>query len=338
MARTDPTSSQTDESLVEVEDLQIRFYTGEGVVKAVNGVSFDIEPGETVGLVGESGAGKSVTGKSLLRLIEDPGQITGGAVRFQGSDVLEYSANELRNYRGSDVGMIFQDPESHLNPVFSVGEQIAEAVRLHQGVGRSEARKRAIDMLEQVGISNPVDRYDEYPHEFSGGMKQRVLIAIALSCDPDLLIADEPTTALDVSTEAQILRLISELSEEYNTAVLFITHDLGVVAEMCDRVLVMYAGKIVEDAGVWSLFNDPLHPYTEGLLNSIPAAAERGERLEPITGDVPSPQNLPHGCSFHPRCPYAIGECERHEPELYNEDGRSAACFKYDDEVFFDNE
>ena len=333
------TTRPTSGPLLEVEDLEIRFYTAEGVVKAVNGVSFDIEKGETVGLVGESGAGKSVTGTSLLRLIEEPGQITDGSIRYRGEDMLEYSSRELRDYRGSDVGMIFQDAESHLNPVFTVGEQIAEAVEIHQDVGNSEARKRSIEMLRRVGISDPEERYDEYPHEFSGGMKQRVLIAIALSCDPDLLIADEPTTGLDVSTEAQILRLISELSSDFGTSVLFITHDLGVVAELCDRVIVMYAGEVVEDSPVADLFEEPLHPYTEGLLNSIPAAVGRDKRLEPIQGDVPNPLELPHGCSFHPRCPYAVEECRQYEPPLEQEtDDRAVACFKFDDKVVFDSE
>jgi peptide/nickel transport system ATP-binding protein len=319
-----------------VEDLEIRFFTEGGVVKAVNGVSFDVMPGETVGLVGESGAGKSVTAQSLLRLVDDPGRITDGEIKFRGEDILSYDEQELQSYRGGSVSMIFQDPQTYLNPVYTVGEQIAEAVRIHQDAGRQEARDEATEMLERVGISDPEGRYDDYPHEFSGGMKQRVLIAIALSCDPDLLIADEPTTALDVTTEAQILRLISELSDEFDTSVVFITHDLSVIAELCDRAIVLYAGEIAEDSPVENLFDDPLHPYTEGLLDSIPARVDPGERIDPIPGQMPHSKDLPSGCKFHPRCPYAVEECRRKDPPLVDVDDRRAACYRFVDDVEVD--
>ncbi|WP_135827372.1 ABC transporter ATP-binding protein [Halorussus halobius] len=322
--------------LVSVEDLEVRFFTEDGAVRAVNGVSFDVMPGETVGIVGESGAGKSVTAQALLRLIDDPGRVTDGRIRFRDKDVLSYSDSELQSYRGGSVSMIFQDPQTYLNPVYTVGEQIAEAVRIHQDADRQAAREEAVEMLDKVGIADPEGRYDDYPHEFSGGMKQRALIAIALSCDPDLLIADEPTTALDVTTEAQILRLISELSEEFDTSVVFITHDLSVVAELCDRAIVMYAGEVAEDSPVEALFDDPLHPYTEGLLDSIPARVGPGERIDPIPGQMPNSRNLPSGCRFHPRCPYAVEECRRHEPPLVDVDGRRAACYRFVDGVEVD--
>ena len=328
--RTERTQRATgsDSSLLEVDDLEIRFFTEEGVVKAVNDVSFDIKAGETVGLVGESGAGKSVTAQSILRLIDSPGRITDGEIRFRGDDVLSFSSSRLQEYRGGSVSMIFQDPQTYLNPVKTVGAQIAEAIRIHRDPDEASARERAIEMLDQVGIADPEGRYDDYPHEFSGGMKQRVLIAIALSCDPDILIADEPTTALDVTTEAQILRLISELSSEFDTAVIFITHDLSVVAELCDRAIVMYAGQVIEKSPVNALFADPLHPYTEGLLNSIPARMKPGERIDPIPGQMPDAENLPSGCAFHPRCPYAVEECKQSEPPLVEVGDRASACYR----------
>lgn len=329
-------SSRQDDPLLTVDDLEIRFFTEQGVVKAVNGVSFNVKSGETVGLVGESGAGKSVTAESILRLIDDPGRVTDGEVKYRGENIFNYSKKELQSYRGGSVSMIFQDPQTYLNPVYTVGEQIAEAIRIHQDASRKDAKKETIDMLEKVGISNPEGRYDDYPHEFSGGMKQRVLIAIALSCNPDILIADEPTTALDVTTEAQILKLISNLSDEFNTAVLFITHDLSVIAELCDRVVVMYAGTVVENSPVEELFDSPLHPYTEGLLNSIPASVDIGERIKPISGQMPSAENFPTGCSFHPRCPYAVEECRQDEPPLVELDNRKARCYRFVDGVEVD--
>ncbi|WP_313692457.1 ABC transporter ATP-binding protein [Halorarum halobium] len=330
-AGSDPSSP-----LLEVEDLEVRFFTEEGSVKAVNGVSFGVSPGETVGIVGESGAGKSVTAQSILRLVDSPGRITNGEIRFRGEDVRSYSTSELQELRGGSISMIFQDPQTYLNPVHTVGEQIAEAIRIHREPKKASARERAIEMLDRVGIADPSGRYDDYPHEFSGGMKQRVLIAIALSCDPDVLVADEPTTALDVTTEAQILRLISELSEEFDTAVIFITHDLSVVAELCDRAIVMYAGQIVEKAPVIDLFTDPHHPYTEGLLESIPAHVEPGERIDPIPGQMPDAENLPSGCAFHPRCKYAVEECRQAEPPLVERGDRANACYRYVDDVEVD--
>lgn len=331
--RRNENSTGNETEVLSVDNLEIRFFTEEGVVRAVNDVSFEIAPGETVGIVGESGAGKSVTAQAILRLIDSPGRITDGEIRFRGEDVLSFSSSELQSYRGGSVSMIFQDPQTYLNPVHTIGDQIAEAIRIHREPDKASARERAIEMLDQVGIADPDGRYDDYPHEFSGGMKQRVLIAIALSCDPDILIADEPTTALDVTTEAQILRLISDLSEEFETAVIFITHDLSVVAELCNRAIVMYAGQVFEKSPVVDLFNDPLHPYTEGLLSSIPARMKPGERIEPIPGQMPDAGNLPSGCTFHPRCPYAVEECKQSEPPLVEEGDRASACYRQVDGV-----
>lgn len=328
--------ASTAEPLLSVESLEVRFFTDEGVVKAVNDVTFEVGTGEKVGIVGESGAGKSVTAMSLLRLIDSPGRITEGSIKFRGEDILSYSSEELQEFRGEKVSMIFQDPQSYLNPVYTIGEQIAEAIRIHQNADRETARDRAIRMLERVGISDPQGRFNDYPHEFSGGMKQRVLIAIALSCDPELLIADEPTTALDVTTEAQILRLIAELSEEFGTSVVFITHDLSVIAELCDRAIVMYAGEVAESSPVTDLFEDPMHPYSEGLLSSIPARVEPGERIKPIPGQMPDAIDLPAGCKYHPRCPYAVEHCRREEPPLVDIGDRAAACFKFVDSVEVD--
>jgi peptide/nickel transport system ATP-binding protein len=333
--RTQPRQTSTSNPgspLLSVENLEVRFFTETGSVRAVNGVSFDVYPGETVGIVGESGAGKSVTAQALLRLVDDPGQITDGEIQFKGEDILSYSSEQLQDFRGGSASMIFQDPQTYLNPVHTIGEQITEAIKIHQETDGSP-KNRAIEMLDRVGIADPEGRYDDYPHEFSGGMKQRVLIAIALSCDPDLLIADEPTTALDVTTEAQILRLISNLSEEFDTAVIFITHDLSVVAELCNRAVVMYAGKIAEKAPVHDLFADPHHPYTEGLLSSIPANVKPDERIEPIPGQMPEGENVPTGCSFHPRCEYAVEECKQREPPLVEDGDRANACYRYVDDV-----
>ncbi|MFB6254957.1 MAG: ABC transporter ATP-binding protein [Halobacteriaceae archaeon] len=325
-----------DEPLIQVENLSVEFHTQGGVVNAVNNVSFSIREGERVGIVGESGAGKSVTAKSIMQLIEEPGKITSGRIQYQGEDVLEYDNNEIRDFRGEQAGLIFQNVQSHLNPVYTVGDQVAEAIRLHNDVTRSEAKEDAIDMLTQVGIPDAEDRYSDYPHSFSGGMKQRVLIAIALACDPDVLIADEPTTALDVTTEAQILRLIKELCEETGTALLFISHDLSVIAELCNRVIVMYAGEVVEQSPVKELFEEPLHPYTEGLLQALPSRAAEGEQITSIPGEVPDPIALPGGCSFHPRCPYAVEECTVENPPLLDVDERKVRCYKYVDDVEVD--
>ncbi|EMA11407.1 peptide/nickel transport system ATP-binding protein [Haloarcula vallismortis] len=324
-------------ALLEVEDLTVKFYTEEGVVTAVDGLSFHIERGETFGVVGESGAGKSVTALSVLRLIEEPGRIESGTVRFDGEDLLSMSESDVRDVRGNDIAMIFQDAQTALNPVYTVGEQIAEAVRHHLDYDDTAARKRAIRLLDDVGIPEPAARYDDYPHEFSGGMQQRVVIAMALSCDPDLLIADEPTTALDVTIEAKILDRLEHLAEEYDTAIQLITHDLGVIAEMCDRVMVMYAGRAVEKATVEELYYDPKHPYTVGLMSAIPRIGDEQDRLQTIPGTMPDLVEVPSGCSFHPRCPFAEEVCTRKQPALVDPDtgdavglsDRAAACLAY---------
>ena len=329
-------------ALLEVRDLTVNFYTEEGVVTAADDLSYQVERGEKFGVVGESGAGKSVTALSLLRLIENPGVIESGEILFDGEDVLEMSESEVRSLRGNEMAMIFQDAQSALNPVYTVGEQIAEAIRHHLDYDDAAARERTIQLLDDVGIPEPETRYSDYPHQFSGGMQQRVVIAMALSCDPKFLIADEPTTALDVTIEAKILDLIADLAEEYDTAVQLITHDLGVIAEVCDRVMVMYAGKPVEKAPVEDLYYDPKHPYTVGLMGSIPRVGEESDRLQTIPGRMPDLVDLPSGCSFHPRCPYAENVCTRREPALVDpETGeaigdsnrRGAACLEYTGEL-----
>jgi oligopeptide/dipeptide ABC transporter ATP-binding protein len=295
--------------LLSVENLETRFPTRAGVVPAVNGVSFAIERGETLALVGESGSGKSVTALSILGLIAPPGHIAAGRILYDGKNLREISKEELRAIRGSEIAMIFQDPMTSLNPVFTIGEQIAEAIRLHTDLPRAQAWKKAVESLESVAIPDPGRRAKQYPHEMSGGMRQRVMIAMALSCEPKLLIADEPTTALDVTIQAQILELINRLRVERNLGVLLITHDLGVVAETCDRAAVMYAGKIVENAPVTRLFAEPQHPYTRGLLASVPRVGGHADRLSTIEGMVPKLTNLPPGCAFAPRCPEAEAKC-----------------------------
>jgi peptide/nickel transport system ATP-binding protein len=326
-------------SLLEVNDLTVKFYTEEGVVNAVEDLSYRIERGEKFGVVGESGAGKSVTALSLMRLIENPGRIESGEILFKGENILEMSESEIRDIRGNEIAMIFQDAQTALNPVYTVGEQISEAIRHHLDYDKAEAKERTIQLLDQVGIPEAETRYSDYPHQFSGGMQQRAVIAMALSCDPDLLLCDEPTTALDVTIEAQILEQIEELADEFDTAVQLITHDLGVIAEICDRVMVMYAGKPVEKAPVEELYYDPKHPYTVGLMSSIPRVGDTRERLQTIPGTMPDLVELPSGCSFHPRCPYAEEVCTRKEPPLVapetGEDAsgtaaeRAAACLEY---------
>ncbi|PCR89521.1 ABC transporter ATP-binding protein [Natrinema ejinorense] len=313
-------------ALLEVEDLVVQFYTDDGVVRAVDGISYEIRAGETVGLVGESGAGKSVASLALLRLIQAPGEIVSGEIRFQGRDVRECSAEELRAIRGNEIAMVFQDAEAALDPVYTVGEQIAEAIRAHDDVTDTQARERAIDLLERVGIPNPATRYADYPHEFSGGMQQRVVIAMALSCDPALLVCDEPTTGLDVTVQAGILELLDDLARESETAIQLVTHDLGIVAELCDRVVVQYAGEIVERAPVEALYYDPKHPYTVGLLASIPRLGDDSERLTTVPGTTPSLVDPPTGCRFHPRCPYAETACARRTPPLIETDSGTPAA------------
>jgi len=317
------------EKLVEIRNLRTHFYTEDGIVPAVDGVNLYIKRGETLGVVGESGCGKSVTSLSIMRLIPNPpGKIVGGEILFQGEDLLKKSEAEMRKIRGNEISMIFQEPMTSLNPVYTIGDQIAEAIQLHQGLSRKEAMAKAVEMLRLVGIPLPERRVREYPHQLSGGMRQRVMIAMALSCNPKLLIADEPTTALDVTIQAQILELMKKLKKELGMAIMLITHDLGVVAEMCERVVVMYGGKVVEEADVVSLFKNPLHPYTEGLLRSIPRLDQETEKLHVIEGVVPNPLHMPKGCRFHPRCPYATDKCREAQPELEQvAPGRFVACF-----------
>ncbi|HEX3560469.1 MAG TPA: ABC transporter ATP-binding protein [Pyrinomonadaceae bacterium] len=321
--------------LLEVKKLQTHFPMRAGLVRAVEGVSFHVDEGELLGLVGESGCGKSITALSLMRLVGPPGRVVGGEVWFGGENLLTVSEERMREIRGDDIAMIFQDPMTSLNPVYTVGEQIAEALRLHRGLSRKQAREAAVGAMREVSIPDPARRADDYPHQLSGGMRQRVMIAMALACDPKLLIADEPTTALDVTIQAQILELIDELRRTRNLAVLLITHDLGVVAEVADRVAVMYTGRIVEESPVEELFARPKHPYTEGLLRSVPkltgAGVEKVERLQTIEGTVPKPTNLPTGCHFAPRCPHRMPRCTEGDIPLYHLDGGvSVRCVLYD--------
>lgn len=318
------------DTLLDVIGLKTCFYGNDGVVPAVNGVSFSISRGQTLGIVGESGCGKSVTALSVMRLVPfPPGRIVAGEIVFDGEDILRKSQAEMRRIRGNSISMIFQEPMTSLNPVFTVGEQISESIMLHERLGRQEARDRAIEMLHRVGIPSPETRVDEYPHQMSGGMRQRVMIAMALSCDPKLLIADEPTTALDVTIQAQILRLMLRLKEDLGTAIMLITHDLGVIAQTADKVAVMYAGRIVEMAEVATLFRSPCHPYTIGLLGSIPLLNESRDRLHTIPGAVPNLMELPPGCRFHPRCDAAKDICRESDPPLVDLDsGHWACCWK----------
>lgn len=299
--------------LLKVSNLRTQFQTRAGLVRAVDGVSFSIREGELLGLVGESGCGKSITALSVMRLISPPGKIVSGSIAFKGEDLTTASDERLREIRGNDIAMIFQDPMTSLNPVFTVGEQIAEALRLHRKLDKKKAWDAAVEAMREVSIPSPERRVNDYPHQLSGGMRQRVMIAMALACDPELLIADEPTTALDVTIQAQILELLHELRQSRKLAVLLITHDLGVVAEVADRVCVMYTGKIVEESGVNELFSDPKHPYTCGLLRSVPkltdAGTKKAERLQTIEGTVPSPTDLPYGCHFAPRCEHRMAIC-----------------------------
>ena len=322
---------ETQVPLLEVEDLHTVFHTDDGEVQAVNGVSFEVRKGETLGVVGESGCGKSVTAFSIMRLVPTPpGKILRGAIRLRGKNLLELGKEEMRRLRGNEISMIFQEPMTALNPVYTAGNQIMEAIQLHQKVGKREARNRAIEMLKQVGIPSPEQRVKEYPHQLSGGMRQRVMIAMALSCNPAVLIADEPTTALDVTIQAQILDLLKKLQEEMGMAIILITHDLGVVAEIADRVAVMYAGKVVEYGGVKELFHSPRHPYTIGLLDSIPRMNERKEKLSVIPGTVPSPTAFPPGCAFHPRCPFIEERCRSEIPDLLQvDDAYSVRCHRW---------
>jgi oligopeptide/dipeptide ABC transporter ATP-binding protein len=323
-------------SLLSVQDLKTFFYTEDGVVKAVDGVDFSVKPGEVLGLVGESGCGKSVTSLSIMRLVSAPGKITCGKITFDGKSLLDMPEDEMVKIRGDRVSMIFQQPQSSLNPVFRVGDQVAEVLQIHKGMKHKEAWEKAVDLLTQVGIPDPGRRALAYPHELSGGQAQRVMIAMALALSPQLLIADEPTTALDVTIQAQILDLIRDLRKKTNTAVILITHDLGVISEMADRVAVMYAGQIVEYTDVEPIFAEPLHPYTKGLIGSIPVLGKIVDRLEVIPGLVPNLIDLPVGCRFAPRCQlrekYGLEICTQKDPELCEvKPGHTVRCWLYQD-------
>lgn len=305
------------EELLRVEDLKTYFFTHEGTIKAVDGVNFTINKGETLGLVGESGCGKSVTALSIMRLVQSPpGKIVGGKIYLEGTNLLELKEKEMRKVRGCKISMIFQEPMTSLDPMFTIGSEIMEVLKLHQNLKKDEAKKKAIESLYKVRFPDPEKRLDDYPHELSGGMRQRVMIAMALSCNPALLIADEPTTALDVTIQAQILKLIDDLKKEFNTSVLLITHDLGVIAKTCDNLALMYAGYIVEYTDVFTFFREPMHPYAQALLKSIPRLDVDSKRLKIIKGLVPNLLDLPSGCPFHPRCDYCFEPCTKKMPEL----------------------
>ena len=318
--------------LLELQGLKTHFFTEAGVVRAVDGVTYRIPHGKTLGVVGESGCGKSISALSILRLIPDPGKIVEGQVLFDGNDLSTLSEAEMRAIRGNRISMIFQEPMTSLNPVFTVGNQIAEAIILHEKATRDEARRRTIELLQKVGIPSPEQRIDEYPHQMSGGMRQRIMIAMALACNPALLIADEPTTALDVTTQAQILDLLKELQKEFGMSILMITHDLGVIAETADEVVVMYAGKIVEYAETGELFGNPMHPYSQGLFRSRPKLGMNPEdALAVIPGSVPNPLSFPSGCKFHPRCDQVKENCSTVEPELLEvKPGHWVSCVLYE--------
>ncbi len=319
-----------NQNLLEVKDLQTYFYTDAGTIKAVDGISFNVKKGKTLGIVGESGCGKSITSLSIMQLVETPpGKIVGGTITFENENLLKKSEDQMRNIRGKKIAMIFQEPMTSLNPVYTVGNQIVEALLIHEKMSKAAAKERAIEMLKMVKIPLPEKRFNEYPHQLSGGMRQRVMIAMALSCKPELLICDEPTTALDVTIQAQILELINELKDKTGASVMMITHDLGVINEVADDVMVMYAGKVVEQSPTSAVFEKPLHPYTEGLIDCVPKLNTEVEELNTIEGMVPSFDDMPKGCSFSPRCPYAKAICKEKKPELTNVDGRLVRCFKY---------
>ena len=321
------------ETLLEIKDLCVEFKTMAGTVHAVDHLSYTLHRGEKLGIVGESGSGKSVSSLAMMQLIPNPpGKVTGGQILYNGKDLVKLSEREMQKIRGNEISMIFQEPMTSLNPIIRCGKQIAESLRLHRGMKKKEAMEEAIKMMQAVGIANPQARAYEYPHQMSGGMRQRVMIAMALACQPQILIADEPTTALDVTIQAQILDLIRDLNQEMNTSVVFITHDLGVVSELCDTVIVMYNGHIVEKAPTADIFREPLHPYTQGLLNSIPRLDEDVELLNTIEGTVPAPDAMPAGCRFAPRCPYGKDRCMKEKPGVYHAGNSLVSCFRYEGE------
>ena len=316
-----------NKKLLEVKDLRVSFFTPAGEVKAVNGISYDIDYGEVMGIVGESGSGKSVEAYSVIGLLQNPGKVIGGSITFDGEDVLAYDEKKMQDFRGNKVSMIFQNPMTCLNPVYTVGNQLMEALMCHQNISKADAKKRAMEMLELVGINNVEKRLKQYPHEFSGGMRQRVMIAMGLICNPKLLIADEPTTALDVTIQAQIMKLLKELQKETGMSMILITHDIGVVANMADRVLVMYAGQIIEEAPAYTLFTDPKHPYTRALLKTVPTIRDRAERkLFAIPGMVPENYDDITGCRFAQRCPYRREVCGLPQKNFVFEEGHRARC------------
>ena len=320
------------EQLLKVENLRVSYHSYAGEVQSVRGVSFEVNKGETVAVVGESGCGKSVTSKAIMGLIQcPPGEIKEGShIYFENQDLLSFQEKQWEKYRGAECSMIFQDALTSLNPTMNIGNQIIENITNHKNVTKLEAKKEAIRLLELVGIPEPAARIKQYPHELSGGMRQRVMIAIALACNPKLLIADEPTTALDVTIQAQILNLMEDLKREYHTSMLLITHDLGIVVEMCDKVAIMYAGEIVESGSVEQIYSTPLHPYTQGLFNSVPSLDDDKHRLTPIDGLMPDPTNLPAGCHFHPRCPYATELCKTSPPASEAENGHRVMCWYWE--------
>lgn len=324
-------SMSQEDLILEIRDLCVEFQTVEGTVQAVNHLSYKLRKGEKLGIVGESGSGKSVSSLGMLRLIPNPpGRITGGEILYKGQDLVKAPKKEMQRIRGNEISMIFQEPMTSLNPIIKCGKQIAESLRLHRGMNKKEAMEEAVRLMQSVGIANPAQRAHEYPHQMSGGMRQRVMIAMALACEPQILIADEPTTALDVTIQAQILDLIRDLNERMGTSVIFITHDLGVVSELCDTVLVMYTGCIVEQAPVLELFETPKHPYTVGLLEAIPRITKQRAPLQTIEGTVPNPTERIEGCSFSPRCPYATEQCRQKEPpEVQLSEHRRVRCWRY---------
>jgi peptide/nickel transport system ATP-binding protein len=318
------------EPVLSVQNLRVEFTTRRGVLRAIDGISFDIAKGEVLGVVGESGAGKSVTGNAVIGLIDAPGRIAGGEIRLSGRRIDNLPAEEMRKIRGKRIGMIFQDPLTSLNPLYKIGEQIVETIRTHSSLSESAARKRAIELLAEVGIPAPDKRIDSYPHEFSGGMRQRVVIALAICADPELIIADEPTTALDVSVQAQIISLIRRLGRDHGTAVMLVTHDMGVIAETCDRVAVMYSGRIAEIGPVQDVIRNPLHPYAKGLMGAIPTLAIEADRLVQIPGSMPRLSAIPPGCAFNPRCASAFDRCRTERPEPLACGEQRVACHLYD--------